>query len=231
MAITLDLTKLGVWDKLKKMDKEHFAQYQQEVAKNILRQEQSSGTFPRDKADYLTIVDNSYVKPIEEVKFGGKIEFTTKETLGDILTQIHLWLKQLSPILSGEYIMNHTLLVNGEYVAWDKAVKGLTIGPKDKIQIINGVPYARKIEGNDIYSGGSKKRKPLSSQAPNGVYRVVYSRLRRRYGRNVYIKYTFSRLEGGAIVGATNKRGERIKLDQVYPTLVIRPGRMGTKNG
>jgi hypothetical protein len=250
---TINLTDSGLGTWFKKATALEFKEWHIKTARSIVTNFQRQGLFPRDRKAYFVIVDKKkYGSKEEDVKPYGTTEFVTTEDFGKILTEVYLMIQKLSPKKTGQYLMSHFLTINGKYVPWQSAKdKGIRLGPKDKIQIINTVPYARKIEGSDIYSPGSfKKRKPQSAQAPEGVYRVIYAYLKKRYSKNMFIKYTFKQLDPEmkdkevkvtrtATIKPSKKRpsgklGTRLATPelkrQVYPTLILTPG-MGVHRG
>lgn len=106
------------------------------------------------------------------------------ELIADVLVWISEQLEQHSPVKSGQYKKSHILLADG-----------IEVQPAAQIQLaeeyvfINVVPYARKIE------------RGASSQAPDGVYQVVATLARRRFGNLARITFSYRTVTEGRIVG------------------------------
>jgi len=142
----------------------------------------------------------------EQVKAGGVIRYRYAR-LDDIVREAFDALFDFSPVLEDVYRRSHTLYVNGaparNLADWDGS---------DEVIIMNGVPYARKIE-----AGTMKMRVPGTDR----VYEQAAQVLVRRFGNRASITFTYRGLIGGttAVGRAYNKPGLR------YPALVIRPRR------
>ncbi len=109
----------------------------------------------------------------------------------------------LSPVLSGDYRMAHTLFVD------DVAASNLANWrPGSTIVISNFVPYARKIE-----LGKMKMRVSGTDRVYAQAERIV----RRRFGNMARIFFTYRGIVGGGVVGG--KAGNESSIR--YPALVI----------
>lgn len=199
-----------VWDKDLEPD---LRRYQIQVAREALAEEQAGG-FDRDPR---TIVDRRFDAPIEDVKFGGRIEFVARADMGEITEFVWREVIRRSPVLTGRYQDSHIIMVNGQQVP----VLGSLL-PSDRVQIVNIQPYARKVEGGGGINGPSTR--PLSLQAPNGVYRMVYRAAQRRYGKTAFIDFKWVQLNLGVRVLALQgggKNRKRVLKPHIYPAIQI----------
>jgi hypothetical protein len=132
---------------------------------------------------YETYVDGRQTSALETVQPDGTIlaEF---DIVSDVLVQIRQMLETASPVGSGDtrpghpglYKASHELIVDGLVVALGaKVPDGF-----DTAIFVNSQPYARKIE------------RGLSNQAPDGVYQVVATLARSRFGNIAQIKFTYA---------------------------------------
>ncbi len=211
-------------------------QFQINVAKQTLAEEQAKGSFP--EVGYITIVDNKAYKPIERVSPFGKIEYRSFVPLFAIAKDAIQRLLKESPRgrgasanRSGRYLENHIVMVNNtpinssgrgiNYIELEKQLELLQAGGgSPTIRIVNIQPYARKIE------------KGLSPQAGRGVYNKVFSWLRRKYGNFAFITrqtVAASRIPGLKALVAKNNNWQASNAnlygDPRYPSIRIRPGR------
>jgi len=118
----------------------------------------------------------------EQVKAGGIIRYRY-DRLGQVVQFAMETLFELSPVLSGEYRSAHMLFIDGVAAAnlkdWDGS---------GEIVITNPVPYARKIE-----VGNMTMRVPGSDR----VYQQAEQTVKRRYGNQARISFTFRAILGG----------------------------------
>lgn len=140
------------------------------AAFQVLKREQTKGTFPKDKSQYTTWVDKDPRKKEVQVKFGGRITYITKQLLGPVYEWIFLELERRSPYGNKKkigkaafrrrhYDASHIMLINGRGYVDINAAKAAIISPannkytKDsKVTFVNIQPYARRIEsGNRGY--------------------------------------------------------------------------------
>ena len=227
MARQINLTKMGLIDEIREFTDDQFQEFHVETAKGILKAEQAKGTFPKDPRLYRTVIDsrNFDARP-EEVKPFGRIDFSKKASIGEIVLFADKMIRKLSPILKGQYIMSHLITIDGNYMPRSKLRQGIRIKEGSKIRFINSAPYARKIEGGDISDPSTgKRRKPQSMQAPNGVYRVVFRQLKKRFGRSAFIDYGFVNLINAPTVRVTRPRRPNSpnRAPQRYPAITITP--------
>lgn len=139
----------------------------------------------------------------EQVRPDGTIIYVYPRL--DEVVQVALeTLFDLSPVVSGEYRLNHRLFVNGvearNLAGWDG---------QGEIIISNSMPYSRKIE-----LGKMTMRVPGSDH----VYEQAEFALRQRFGNQAKIYFTFRGLMGGAVL--RGRQGGN-KSDLRYPALEI----------
>jgi hypothetical protein len=118
----------------------------------------------------------------EKVKSGGVIRYHYQR-LEQIIQFAMETLFDLSPVLSGEYRKSHMLFVNGVAAASLKDWDG-----SGEVVITNPLPYARKIE-----IGKMTMRVPGSDR----VYQQAAQVVKRRYGNQVTVTFTFRAILGG----------------------------------
>lgn len=137
------------------------------------------GRVPR----HTVAVDGRRGAALETVKPDGVIsaEF---ELFNDVLAWIGDQLETHSPRKSGRYIKSHTIFADGVEIEIGK-----TLPDAQEFVFINTQPYARKIERGE------------SSQAPDGVYQVVATLARRRFGNIAKISFAYRTALSGVIVG------------------------------
>ncbi|WP_439618311.1 hypothetical protein [Shinella sp.] len=133
----------------------------------------------------------------EAVKVNGRIVYRYPR-LEEVVRAAMELLFELSPVLSGDYRLGHTILVGGAAVsdlaAWDGT---------GEVAITNPLPYSRKIE-----AGKMKMRVPGTDH----VYEQAEFLLRQRFGNQARIKFTYRSTVPGK---AGNKSANR------FPALEI----------
>lgn len=135
------------------------------------------------KVPHETFVDGRPSSNLMSVRPDGII--VAEWDLGvEVVRWIYTTLREKAPVLKGEYRDSITIFANDRVVPSPDA-----IGNADMIVIMATVPYARKLEG----IAGPKY---MSSQAPDGVFKVVEAMGRRRFGNQAKIAYTFRNLGG-----------------------------------
>lgn len=138
---------------------------------------------------FTRLVDGREGLREEQVKMGGRIEYRYSRLEGVVQAAMEL-LFDLSPVLSGEYRMGHTLYINGvasaDLSAWDG---------QGEVVIINSLPYSRKIEIG--------KMKMRVSETDH-VYQQAEFLLRQRFGNQARIKFNFRGVVGGAVPDPTS---------------------------
>lgn len=176
--------------------KAHVALAKQEHAR-VMQSEPRPGRFVRT-------VDGVRGAREEAVKVGGVIRYNYAR-LDEVVRFAMDTLFDLSPVLSGEYRMRHTLFVGGAQARdlsdWDGT---------SEIIITNTLPYSRKIE-----IGAMTMRVPGTSM----VYEEAAAIVQRRFSNSARVIDDWQGVIGGATVGKDgggNEHGNR------YPCLRIR---------
>lgn len=139
---------------------------------------------------HRTFVDGVPGAPPDRVRPSGTIVFEF-ELVGDVLMFIFAELERVSPVRSGRYRSSHTLFADGIEVPITDRTQ--VIPPAREYVFVSNLPYARKLEG-------SKVRKPLSRQAPRGVYEVTAVKAKARFGNIALVRFSFRAPIGGAVM-------------------------------
>lgn len=137
--------------------------------------------------DHETYVDGRRSSDLRKVRPDGFIVFDFN-LLGELFAWIDFMLITHSPVKDGDYRRSHILLADGVQIDPDAPLLDAR-----EFVYLNTQPYARKIEG-DPRTG----RKPSSAQAPDGVYEVIATLAKRRFGNVAKIVFTYRRLAAGA---------------------------------
>lgn len=207
-----------------------------DAAETALREEVAKG-FDNEP---VVITDGMPRRDYQQVKPFGKIEFAARANMLEVIMWANARLYALSPVglppdpHPGHYRRSHLLMVNGQEVTGNWALALRELKPGDRVQLVNPLPYARKLEGATASRRtGRKKRRPSSRQAPQGIYRVLVAELIQRYGRSMFFDYKLVPLNlgvkvWGAVGGGRRKvkgkwvdrqpRG-RARRAQVYPAV------------
>lgn len=123
----------------------------------------------RQGPPYKTLVDGRQGAPIDGVRPFGQIKFEWAD-LRPAFEWIYAELVARSPVgpERGQlhYFEDHLVWVGGQRIIGGAIID---IGPHDRILIVNGRPYARRIEAG------------LSLRAPSGVYQIVSMEAERRF--------------------------------------------------
>jgi len=198
------------------------------VAERALREEVGRG-FDNQP---VVVTDGTPRRDYLQVKPFGKIEFIRRPQMAEAVLWALNQLQKRSPVKTGNYKHSHTIFIDGVEVEESLAPEEMLLKLKDgqRVQIVNKLPYAKKIEGRKATSRGrGASRVKLASfagqskQAPRGVYeRVVLPMLVRRYGRSMFFDFKYVKLSTGLKVrglqgGGANRR--RVMRDAVYPSL------------
>lgn len=139
----------------------------------------------------------------EAVRVDGTIAYTYHR-LEEIVRVAMDTLFELSPVLSGEYRMGHTIFVDGAAAPNLKEWNG-----KGELMIANVLPYARKIE-----VGKMRMRVPGTDH----VYEQAAYVLARRFGNAVSIFFTYRGIVGGAAIKGSGGNKHSLR----FPALIIR---------
>ncbi|MCB1499714.1 MAG: hypothetical protein KDK07_07965 [Bauldia sp.] len=148
---------------------------------------------------HQTFVDGVARGDVDAVKPQGRIVYEF-ELVDDVLVFIGYELRAVSPVRSGRYRDSHSLFADGVEVPI-----GGAIPVAREYVFLSAVAYARKIEG-------SPSRRPLSRQAPKGVYAITAAKASARFGNLARIRFAFQTPVGGALAGgvAGNKSAGRV---------------------
>lgn len=148
---------------------------------------------------YTVAVDGRQNATLESVRPDGVI-FAEFELFDEVLAWIGDQLERHSPRKSGRYAKSHTIFADGIEIAI-----GGKIPDAAEYVFINVQPYARKIERGQ------------SSQAPDGVYQVVATLARRRFGNIAKVGFAYRTAISGQIIGG--RVGN--KSEQRNPAIVV----------
>lgn len=171
-----------------------YAHEQIEDAKQINRT--VLGRIPR----YTVSVDGRQGAALETVRPNGTV-YTEFELFDDVLLWIADQLEIHSPIRSGRFRAENTLFADGV-----ETIPGKVLPNADEFVFVNLTPYARKIERGQ------------SSQAPDGVFQVVATLARRRFGNIASISFGYRTPIGSSLVGG--RRGNR--ASERNPAIIVR---------
>lgn len=196
------------------------------VAERALREEVGRG-FDNQP---VVVTDGTPRRDYLQVKPFGKIEFIRRPQMADAVLWALDALRKRSPMLTGRYVQSHAVLLNGAEITGDLRAALAAVKDTDRVQIVNPLPYAKKIEGRKSRGKGRGANRTktaavagLSKQAPRGVYeRVVLPLLVQRYGRSMFFDFKYVKLNSGVKVKGYQGGGaarKRIMRDHVYPAL------------
>ena len=132
------------------------------IAEEVLKEEQGQGF---DKKPRVR-TDNKWGKNPREVKFFGKIEYFSRQNIGEALLAAYEMVRARSPVVTGQYLASHYVYVNqkivatskGELAIWLKANERV-LKDGDLVRIINVTPYASRIEIRGLSRGTRGKSK------------------------------------------------------------------------
>lgn len=155
---------------------------------------------------HRTFVDGVARSDVDTVKPDGRIVYEF-ELVDDILIFIGQELRAVSPVRSGRYRESHSLFADGVEVPI-----GGAIPVAREYVFLSAVAYARKIEG-------SPARRPLSKQAPKGVYAITAAKAGARFGNLARIRFAFQSPIGGAIAGGAAGNTSAGRVPAIIVTL------------
>lgn len=147
---------------------------------------------------YDVYVDGVKDAPLRNVKPEG---FIRAEFGFGILNAALLWIHQQlvkhSPVLQDptqkhspyKYSTSHLFFADGRETNINKPPLA------EEYAFVNTVPYARKIEG--LRGKAGMIRRPLSPQAPDGVYQVVAKLAASRFGNIASVRFSYREVIGG----------------------------------
>ncbi len=209
------------------------------TADEILKEEQAKGFDPTP----VIAVDGRIGKPVQAVHPLGQIEFASRQSAVDIITDTYNGILYRSKVRSGDYKAHNYVFHRGRQVAvdlasleaWIKSEPKINDG--DRIRFVNIQPYARKLENrgitaqrNQARNQESRHRKKHGTGAthilvPNGTYALTARSIRAKYKRNSSIKFTY--ISGGTLgIAGTFKSGGRKGKNSagrpyLYPSIEI----------
>lgn len=165
---------------------------------------------------FVTIVDGKQGASEMQVRVGGTIVYlfavgsASLEEAVDAAAQLYHQIAPRGP--TGRYAEGLRLLVNGTERSYSRAGTAVRLLETDEVQLTNLLPYARKIE------------RGWSAQAPNGVFEVVATALRQRYGNLLKIGFSYDRFPGaaaGPVALGPNRRPRASALSRAerFPTI------------
>jgi hypothetical protein len=174
-------------------------------------------------AEPVVVTDGVRLRDYLDVRPFGRIEFLRREGLRTVVEYAHTELVRLSPrgpAEGGHYAETHVVLLNGIGLETSRLDVLEDVKPGDKVQIVNTMPYARKIEGaranrRKRWSG----RRGQSRQAPGGVYRKVQLDVTRRFGGTVFVDYRLEKLQIGMLMARTKGKARVGAGFYTYPVL------------
>lgn len=159
------------------------------------------GTEPRPTS-FTRFVDGKQGAPEDAVRPDGVIVYTYPR-LTHVAQYAMEALFDLSPVLSGEYRVAHTLFLNGQAV---ENLRNYKRG--DDVVITNSVPYARKID-----LGVMTMRVPGTSRVYEQAVRLVNA----RYGNVAKVLFAWRGIVGGRV----DRGRQGNKADARYPAMLI----------
>jgi hypothetical protein len=231
-----------------RIDGGSFASLASDIARAIqqatwqIAEEERARAVSQDGFDSRAIVvtDGVKGKAIQDVKPFGKIVFVADTNVADAVLWALAKLIEISPVgpaEGGHYKDEHIVRIDGEPITGNLRVALTNLPPGSRVDIVNPRIYARKLEGataNQRTTRARAKRKALSRQAPNGVYRVVLRLLVQRYSKSMFFDFKYVKLPntgykvygdvGGGNVKINGRwvaRAPRARAlrDQVFPAI------------
>jgi hypothetical protein len=159
--------------------------------------------------EHTTTVDGRQGASFDAVQPDGTI-YIEFDLLDDLFGWIDLQLIKHAPVLTGQFRRSFVLFADGVEV--DPQAPSLP--QASEYVYLNLQPYARKIEGD-------AKRKPLSKQAPDGVFQVVAELAARRFGNFASIKFSYR--APMAASGGTAKERRAADRKNRTPAIIVTP--------
>lgn len=228
-----------------KVTKEWLVAYTAETATQMLKAFQGMNRFPKDRKEFLTIVDRKHGHGREyAVRPGGRIIYQNNQsTMNEVLDWIWDKINKITYEKSGNYKRHHRILVDGkDFVGsgasvsrwgsgalpdkyrWDKVSKNTAV------TFLNDEIYARRIERGG-YIHGETIKKPWSRAMPSGVYRAVARAAKQRFGQTVRIDFKYIKLASSRTVTfkvrdtkrGSRKMGQILTAEAMYPSIRVRP--------
>ncbi|CAN7508815.1 hypothetical protein [Pararhizobium sp. LjRoot238] len=139
-------------------------------------------------SSFVRIVDGRVGATEETAKADGRIVYQYRR-MDEVVEFALKTLRDLSPVLSGDYRKGHVMFLNGL-----PAADLSTFRDGDDLMITNYLPYARKIE-----VGKMQMRVAGSSKVYQQARRLVMA----RFGNSVSVEFTYRAVIGGHAVDQT----------------------------
>lgn len=206
------------------------------ISSDVLKEEQALGF---DKQP-LVIVDGNFNKPVDSVNPLGKISFVARQDLREIILYAFEEISKRQKVKTGFYKLgNSSVFYNGKEVAQSEAgikawiASNPPFSDKDKIRFVNIAPYARKLERFGITATSTRARiqrttrktrkGSKTNQVPSGAYALAAKAIKRKYGKNSFIKYEPILGSHLGLTGAGREymTGKTIGRPYLYPTILI----------
>lgn len=239
MGVTIEGFTLERFDK---WEANRLRKFQIAVAEKHLKARVARGFDPEP----LVVTDGRARRDYRDVKVFGVIEFARRASLAEAV----LWARdravEISPVgpaKAGHYRDDHLVMIDNVAVRGDLKAKLMAVKPGQRVQLVNPRVYAALIEGKDAYTRWevrpkrgnpgrraqrrkqgwkAKAMQGQSRKAPQGVYRVVFRELVRRYGKTMAFNFSNVKLPNGVkVMGKRGGGGRRALRDQVYPTITF----------
>ena len=224
-----------------------------QITTDVFYEEKARGFDPEP----IVVTDGIVGKLPSNVHPLGSITLISRKTVLNILTPIYDEIIKRSRVETGLYKENNIVTVNGAQVAANPSelrayLAGHNLNNGVNVRFINTTPYARSLELSGQSQGKSKsvtnakfavgrknKRGKRSGTAivriPNGTYVKAFRAIKRLYGNNAKIEFTF---EPGPSLGRvtlprTDKRGKKLRTHfsekrkhgggrpYLYPTILV----------
>jgi len=167
------------------------------IAEETLKEEQAKG-FDKDPR---VRTDNKWGKEPRDVKFMGKIEYFSRQSIREALLEAYEMILKRSPVRSGQYLMSHYVYYNhkkiaeskGELYTWLKANEE-NVKDGDLVRIVNVTPYAARIEirGGRRGTAGKTKGKnvnPGKKAFGSGAYALAARAINSKYKAQGRVKF------------------------------------------
>jgi len=188
---------------------------QWQIAEEVLEEEQAKGF---DKKPRVR-TDNVFGKEPRDVKFQGKIEYFSRQNIGEALIDAYQMLVKRSPAVTGQYVSSHYVYLNGKKIAesqtdlaiWLKSHEASLKG-NDLIRIVNVTPYAARIEVRGSRRGtrgknkGKNYKQVVKSSVGSGAYYLAARAINTKYKAQGRVSFGFlPNGFGGVLVKPTGR--------------------------
>ena len=102
----------------------------------------------------VVVTDGTPRRDYGQVKPFGKIEFIRRPQMAEAVLWALDMLRKRSPVLTGRYAQSHVVLLNKAEITGDLRAALRAVKDTDRVQIVNPLPYAKKIEGRKARGKG-----------------------------------------------------------------------------